>query len=170
VRNLNYKGEEQSKIVAIILHVYLIIMEWNQQKGIEIEEDIFQKSLITNLYRHIVFLKNPAFLDEKEVRWVYTEDQKMFDDGTLAPKHFRVDHNILIPYVTTIDIINIFKLKGLPVSNSKSRLLPLREVIVGPQENADLVECSVREFLEGKGYHSVTVKKSNVPFRPTRPY
>lgn len=161
-----YDKEKQFAIAKIILHIYLTIMEWNQQKGTDVDEDIFGSSLITNLYQQLVFFKNPAFSDEKEVRWVYTEDKKMFPgDDTLAPKRFRLDPNILVPYVTSTDVINMFKAKGFPVGNAQSKLLPLQEVIVGPQENEDLVKKSISEYLNEKGYGFVKVRNSEVPFR-----
>lgn len=159
---VTYKKKNQRKIVEIIFHVYCMITEWNHQKGINVNGHVFQTSLITDLYEQIVFFKNASFSDEKEVRWVYIERPKMFGvDDIVAPKRFREDPkdpNILIPYVTSTDIISMFRAKGFPVANPQSGLLPLREVIVGPQENAELVRRSIREFLQTAGYGSVEVR------------
>jgi hypothetical protein len=139
-----------------------------EQKGIE--DKSLQEALVSSLYMEIVFFKNPAFKDEGEVRWVYTEEQNLLkSEGIpLAPKHFRISHNILVPYATSTEISNLPRGKKSPVAEEDSQLLPLREVVVGPQENANLVKQSIEEFLQENGYDSVAVKKSIIPFRPTR--
>lgn len=104
------------------------------------------------------------------MRWVYSEDPETYDTLgiDLGPKRFRISGSQLIPYVTSTDIKNIIERLSNVESNEKGRKLPITEVVVGPQENAELVSRGVREFLDAQGYKSAKLRKSKVPFRPPR--
>jgi hypothetical protein len=62
---------------------------------------------------------------------------------------FRANKNVLVPYV---------KLGG-------GGHIPLKRVLVGPGHDMALTQRSVELFLEAKGYSSVPVTLSKVPFR-----
>lgn len=112
---------------------------------------------LDRLYRRLIFLKNPAFADEREVRLVYIENPDLFRrvGRPVAPKRFRTRGNLVIPYVRTADLARE------PVDH-----LPIREIVVGPQPNSDLVESGIRQLLAARGYASVTVRSSSIPYRP----
>ena len=77
-------------------------------------------------------------------------------------KQYRISDNKLIPYVSSSNL----KVYGLAREEDKKPKLPISEVVVGPQENMDIVVSGIKELLASKGYGSVKVKKSTIPFRP----
>lgn len=122
-----------------------------------IERD-FSKMLYNALYELIVCFKDQAFLDEREWRFVYSENwpEDLVKD-LRVPTRYRAKGRLVVPFVPMSDLVSKYD----PLSR-----LPLREVIVGPQAEAELVARGVREFLEHEGYHDVVVRQSAVPFRP----
>lgn len=173
-----YKEDQQRKMLANFFHICALISDWDEEKYISNmksrkinggKEDE-PENLLTNLYGHLIFFKNEAFLDEREVRWVYSEDPESYETLgiKLAPKQFRIIGNQLIPYVTSRDIEEIYEQLSDVRSEKEHRNLPITEIVVGPQENPELVRIGIREFMDAHGYKSVTIRNSNVPFRPPK--
>lgn len=109
--------------------------------------------------------KNPAFAEEREVRLVHLLDfeesndfLKLVDAGGHAfgkdcegsPVLFRMRENIPIAF-TEFDFSN------------NNAINPIKEVIVGPKNQASLTAISI--FLETIGIGSVKVKKSKASYR-----
>jgi hypothetical protein len=134
------------------------------------KENIVQKYAIRDLYEYIVYFKNESFSDEKEIRWVYSEDRTVLDSLQIdyAERLFRCKNNQIIPYTTSSSLFSMNPSNKYGSRGQEKSSLPLQEVIVGPQENIDLVLKGIREFLDENGFKSVVVRKSNIPFRPSR--
>lgn len=174
-----YDQNKQKEIIRILFHIFLIISDWDKGKIVhdfkgniikhEEKENLVSKYAIRDLYEYIVYFKNESFSDEREIRWVYSEDRKIHDSFQLdyAERLFRYRNNLIIPYTTSSSLFFVNPSNKYGEQKEKDAL-PLQEVIVGPQENIDLVLKGVREFLDGTGFGSVVVSKSNIPFRPYR--
>jgi len=173
-----YDQKEQMEILKNLFHIFLVISDWDKGKVIrdikgniidhENKDNLVTEYAIRDLYEYIVYFKNHSFADEREVRWVYTEDRKLHDDlqTPYSDKFFRCKNNQIIPYTTSRSLFNVNFSNRYGDKKEKSPL-PLREVVIGPQENMDLVLKGVREFLDENCYTSVEVTKSDIPYRPS---
>lgn len=102
-------------------------------------EEVFKRiSLLLPKFKHL------GFKDEREWRAVV---QRQVDASEL---NFRPSGNKIVPYI---------KLKF-------EEQLPLLSVRVGPGHDQELTAQSLKVFLRSRGYPSVEVKMSEVPFRP----
>jgi hypothetical protein len=110
----------------------------------------------------LAMMKDDAFSDERELRYVYMEDAS----GLLtrfhgrALKRFRTSGHLLVPYTTTKDLSN-----RSSIGEVLEYRLNLHEVIVGPHPHKDLIVSGLREFLDEHGYQDVVVSPSKIPFR-----
>jgi hypothetical protein len=175
-----YDQNRQKEIFKILFHIFLTISDWDEGKIIhdykgnvintDEKENIVQKYAIRDLYEYIVYFKNESFSDEKEIRWVYSEDRTVLDSLQIdyAERLFRCKNNQIIPYTTSSSLFSMNPSNKYGSRGQEKSSLPLQEVIVGPQENIDLVLKGIREFLDENGFKSVVVRKSNIPFRPSR--
>lgn len=106
-------------------------------------------------------MKDAAFSDEREVRFVYQEDPEgpiaRFDGK--APKRFRMAGHILAPYTTTKDIAS----RSSILAGTQSRLT-FDEITVGPHPHAERVRSGIRELLAESGRSGILVNLSTVPF------
>ena len=110
----------------------------------------------------LAMMKDDAFSDERELRYMYLEDKSGFLtslDGR-ASKRFRSSGPLLIPYTTTMDLAN-----RSSIGEASEYRLNLQEVIVGPHPYKDLIVSGIREFLVEHGYSDVVVSPSKIPFR-----
>jgi hypothetical protein len=88
--------------------------------------------------------KHWGFHDEREYRFIIQHD-------TLTDEVcFRVQRNVLVPYVKL---------------GSASSKLPIKVITIGPGKDQALTERSVRIYLDRHGYSGVEIKTSAVPFR-----
>lgn len=87
----------------------------------------------------IVAAKNSAYSYEEEVRLM-----------NLNPTNikFRKQENIIVPYIE----------QHFPKD-------ALQEIIIGPTNNMEQSESSLRTYLDNLGYKHVTIKRSEVPYR-----
>jgi hypothetical protein len=111
---------------------------------------------VVPLYRLLALFKDRSFADEREARYVHIEDPTCTVKGFQknAPTHFRVSGNLLIPYIDSSDLVK-----------EQPDKLRIREVVIGPQANADLLAAALRQFLLSQGYDKVTLRRSSVPYR-----
>lgn len=120
--------------------------------------DIGLQSLYFEL---ITSCKHSDFIDEREVRLFYVEDQSTLNGFDLRPAktRFRKGNGFLVPY-TTIEDIRISTRNDF-----KKERLPIDEVMVGPGPRADLTALSIRRFLDNHGYSDIPVVASPSPYR-----
>lgn len=120
------------------------------------------KMLSGVFYEIVSVLKDDAFRDEREFRFIYQESP-FIEPGMFSPaaKLFRFNGTVLAPYTTAADI---FRSQPNPKGAQFPRVT-ISEVIVGPHPKSGLVAASVREFLASRGYSNVAVHVSKIPFR-----
>jgi hypothetical protein len=109
------------------------------------------------LIKLISFFKDPGFREEDEYRIAYIEDPELFEKigEEPAPKNFRISNGNLIPYVRSSDLPNAFDDK---------KHLSIKKIVLGP--NSDLLlERSIREYLDHKGYGDIEILRSKIPYR-----
>jgi hypothetical protein len=119
----------------------------------------------TGIAFDLAAFKNPAFVEEKEVRLVHVLSfepsngrLKLVDDGGTAfsksavrqPILFRARESVPVPYIE-LDFSDV------------GRINPIKEVIVGPKN--PVLTSAVSVFLETVGVGSVSVKRSNASYR-----
>lgn len=132
------------------------------------EEDKFGlefRTLCRVLSFDLAAYKNPAFVEEAEVRLVHVLDfersndfLKLVDAGGHAfgkdiggePVQFRMRNNLPVPFIE-LDFTN------------DSAVNPIKEVIIGPKNDVLLSTISV--FLETSGIDSVKVRNSAASYR-----
>ena len=114
----------------------------------------------------ITLFKNQAFEDEKEVRLIYCEHKELYEDLGIqcAPKRFRYGKGLIIPFCDTKFLQE--RKKSYSTTDIKEvERLPIEEVIVGPQENQEVLIRGIKEYLIANNYSDVAVKSSSIPFR-----
>jgi hypothetical protein len=152
--NVKYVG--RSKIVTLLSVIRRFSEEYACDRQVmanwwpDDHDDEYAKHLVAELEYHVVNFKNSAFSEEKEVRLVIPHSHADKYNGGLQ---FRMSKFGLIPYLCTGDRIGI---KGI---------LPIKEVIIGPSQNKELVGESVASFMKHRGYKDVEVTLSQVPYR-----
>lgn len=113
-----------------------------------------------NLSNHLAFefinFKHSEYSSEEEIRMAVSSSYLHHFSGI---KH-RVGKDRIIPYITSKDIYNDSFVEHLGTDK-----LPIIEVRVGPAVNQSITAKSIEEYLICKGYDSVKVIKSNVPYR-----
>lgn len=129
------------------------------------EDEIVAGSLYHALWRHIVTCKDPAFVAEREVRFIYTAHDYSQNSTSWYPEHpvprFREHAGRVIPYLSS---------KDLEFSNMKRAgeiaKLPIRSVRIGPTAEPALIARGIRRLLDTHGHEDALVSVSTSPFRP----
>jgi len=104
------------------------------------------------LFHLIGLLKNSAFQEEQEWRYVFPVFVNMPKPPELK---FRSRSNMLVPYIE-------FPLVGDLEGNASFRL---REVIIGPGSEEELAVDAARAFLDSADAKGVAVIHSRIPYR-----
>jgi hypothetical protein len=112
--------------------------------------------------------KNGSFNEEAEWRLIFTPDPGC----TIAPR-FRVRGSMVVPYYSLRDLdtppvaARRRRTAGSrrPATDPAPPKLPISHVTVGPSANKALNVESVRMLLQRRGYPTVSVEASKIPFR-----
>jgi hypothetical protein len=74
-----YDPELQKLLLATAVHVHFQMDRWDEGKPNKNPTyDIFAEGSFDRFFRDLVFFKNPAFAEEKEIRLVYSEPSTLF--------------------------------------------------------------------------------------------
>lgn len=117
----------------------------------EINIDNWGKSLAEDLAFDFIKFKHPDYSSEQEIRMVASS-------ATSAYLQHRVGNERIIPYILSSDIYKNNKYL-------KTDKLPITEIRIGPTFNQDMTVKSIKAYLTNKGYDTVKVLKSDVPYR-----
>lgn len=129
------------------------------------EDEIVADSLYHALWRHIVSCKDPAFVAEHEVRFIYTAHDFSQNGRSWYPEHpvprFRERAGGVIPYLSSrdLDFRNMKRVGEVPK-------LPIRSVRIGPTDEPALIERGIRRLLDTHGHETALVTVSTSPYRP----
>ena len=91
-------------------------------------------------YSFVQMLKNKAFEYENEIR--------LIGDFKRVPVKFREKNGYIIPY------------KEIYFSKEQ-----IKSITLGPCQNMDNAEYSLRQFLDSRGFNHVKINKSRIPYR-----
>ena len=119
---------------------------WNQELPRSVGE------ATAKLFHLIGLLKNSAFQEEQEWRYVFPVFANMPKPPELK---FRSRSSTLVPYIE-------FPLVGDVEGNASFRL---REVIIGPGSEDELAVDAARAFLDSADAKGVAVSHSRIPYR-----
>lgn len=129
------------------------------------EADMVADSLYHSLWHHIVSCKDPAFIAEREVRFIYTAHDFSRRGRSWYPEHpaprFRERAGRVIPYLSSneLDFQNMERIGEIPK-------LPIRSIRIGPTAEPSLVERGIRRLLDAHGHETAVLSVSSSPFRP----
>jgi hypothetical protein len=113
-------------------------------------DENYTKELSLIITHWVAAFKNSAFLQEQEIRMILHYGQiERYHRGLM----FRPTVLGLVPYVCTGD------------RTAPGKKLPLAEVMVGPSPQQELIAQSISTYLTHKGYGSVQISMSAVPYR-----
>jgi hypothetical protein len=130
--------QERERLRAIISSVDL--------GSSDVRDAVADHFIVQNILPLLASVKHPSFREEQEWRLVCVPDADLAADVQFRPSDFA-----LIPY------LNLRFASGA-----------VREIVVGPGDNADLRCKGLDEFLGGgrDAYRHPEVKRSSSPFRP----
>ena len=151
--------ENRAKITTIVRTIRRFAREFatDIKAGREVWPREWSGDLSRMLAVKFINFKHPQYAAEHEIRLVVpTSHVKSFN----GLKH-RVKSDRIIPYA---DLVELYAKLSL-YEDKENRRLPIREVRVGPTANQEVTLRSVSEYLHNKGYDSVRICKSEVPYR-----
>lgn len=105
-----------------------------------LDSDKFKIGSYLLIYSFVQMLKNEAFEYENEIR--------LIGDFKKEPVKFREKNGYIIPY------------KEIYFSKKQ-----IKSITLGPCQNLDNAEYSLRQFLDSKGFEHVMIHKSKIPYR-----
>lgn len=130
------------------------------------QEDSNEFKTFCNVFGYdLSAFKNPAFIEEKEIRFIHLLDfkksndfMKLVDKGGIyfgedrkgEEIKFRIKQDIPTPYIE------------LDFSNN-NKINPIKEVVIGPKN--EVMKTAIRIFLETIGIEKVEINKSNASYR-----
>jgi Protein of unknown function (DUF2971) len=155
-RKVVYRDQAKAKILLVEIRKYALEYQADLAHGNNICEGDWVSQMATWLSMKFINLKHEAYASEQEVRLILPSDHV---DKFHGIKH-RAGKYGIVPYVSTSDWYRNHLRPG-----SEPFRLPIQEVRVGPAANQDALIQSIEVFLANKGYGSVLVRKSDVPFR-----
>lgn len=129
---------------------------------------LYEMVLCDLLMEISVFLKDKAFSQENEVRFVYNRNIQNYDGPThegvaiyqSVESRFRLNKDVIVHYCGSKDI------KSSISSTPQFSKLPIQKVILGPKASRDvLTKKAMKEFLNHNDYDGVDVMTSQIPFR-----
>ncbi len=146
-----YEEEQQKKIIAQVIEEYI-----PKQAGKDLNEILIKGAKnreneeyvtackkfvdITSVYA--MFFKNEAFKEEQEYRFVFKKQKT-------TRVHFREKDGFMIPYIEI---------------QLSDELLPVKEIMVAPQNHIDLAKNGMEYMMQTKGY-DVDVHLSDIKLR-----
>jgi len=89
--------------------------------------------------------KHNGFREEHEYRLVFATKSSQVTDI-----HFRYQRGVAVPYIVLFE--------------DEQVLLPIREIVVGPSQDAELREKAIQLMLVQKGLNPQVVKLSSIPY------
>jgi hypothetical protein len=156
-----YDLQAKRELLSGFLHDWAALRDRDLAAG-AVQPDVYECLPRGGLFELFSMMKDAAFSDEREFRFVYQEDPEgpisRFEGK--APKRFRVAGDILVPYTTTKDLGR----RSSVFDASQSRLT-VHEIVVGPHPHAELIRSGICELLGASGYSGIEVNLSSVPFR-----
>ena len=111
LRSIRYQETVKSKTLRAILEAHAFAYSWDLEHcHLRISHsryrEVVRDLVCSRLVEAITTFKDPAFEDEREYRLAYIPIPIFGEMGrTLAPKHFRVRCGVVLPYLTTSDIL-----------------------------------------------------------------
>ena len=162
LRVLYDESDQIQELLGNFMHIYEVEKSVGFKYGEEFQSHLYQIGLDLCAY------KNPAFREEREIRLTHVcgmvpagKSIKILALGAIDPSGerlsdpletgFRVRKSLIIPYVVA-DYSN------------KSTVNPIKEVVLGPQNENNPVNVEI--FLNTIGVLDVAVRRSTAPYRP----
>lgn len=156
VNKVIYDDKEKVKRILRTIRNYKkeYIVDVEHSNSIDLEN--WGSELAKHLALEFINFKHPEYYSEQEIRMAVSSSHLNHFKGI---KH-RVGKDCIIPYITSKDIYDESFEEHLGTDK-----LPITEVRIGPTANQDMTAKSIEEYLKYKGYDSIKVIKSNVPYR-----
>lgn len=150
-----YDDDKKKRVILSALSRHSIEYKKELLTGntLTLEPNRWARSLAAVLSNAFVTFKHRAFATESEVRVITQSSQIARMNGKIQ---YRVRQGRIVPFVNS----SIFY-----GDTGANRLLPLREVIVGPIAAQSVTIESIRTFLGNTGYSDVPVRPSSIPYR-----
>lgn len=146
-----YEPEEQKKIVKRIISAgiteemelsFADILELGEKN----REDIVYRKACRKFQKtaavYAMFFKNEAFKEEQEYRFIFKKQKE-------TEVLFREKDGFMIPYIKI---------------QLSDKLLPVKEIVVAPQNHIDLAQKGMEYMMAEKGY-DVTISLSSIKLR-----
>jgi len=137
----NYKGEKITKTAFgfTFIVVFLAALCSKNEKSFREQLD---DSGIMSFLQFMIGVKAPAYKYENEIRLLIQPDKDS------KSEMYRCQNNLIVPYIE-----NFFPKKAL------------KEVWIGPTNDMERTEKSLRSYLNSKGFSDVKIYRSTVPLR-----
>ena len=128
-------------------------------------EEVAAMLIIDNIQAYIKYFKHPCFKDENEYRFIFTANQVMIDEGEDYEIQFRTNSKMVIPFIKLENNYQKFY-KNLPEDDPQAHFfeedkrLPIKEIIIGPNLDYELVKEGIEILLNKNGYKDEKATKN----------
>ena len=154
-----YDREVQNKLIDLYAHLAASAYAKDKEGSHASKAESLYARGGEELLEMTAFFKHPTFADEHEARLVHIEDRKVYENLRIErpPHRFRTAGGLLVPYVTTKDLVTL--------PGKYPDRLPIAEIIIGPTRHADVLQRGIERLLASYNYDSVKILRSTAPLR-----
>lgn len=154
---VNYDGDLHRKLAAKIARATLQFFKEGLAKRTGAAQD-WQTEFLGEWDMMLSYLtpmvKDPAFQSEHEYRITYQLKVEDLPDLKFVQKSSLISRHLPLAFASEF-------------GESPSDRLPIKEILVGPSRHKEISAVSVHTLLRQKGYDSVSVEVSTIPFQST---
>jgi len=160
---------------SIIQEYIKILLEYFQSKKELFDwsdndyELLVSRTILEYLEGILASFKHPSFIEEQEFRIEYNIDGNI-NKRNNKELFFRNSDNLIIPYVKLFsklvesEINEIDKLEDF-LNLEQGKMLPIKEIILGPSLDFEMNSLAIEMLLNRNGYEGVKIKPSKIPYR-----
>lgn len=141
IKDINYIAESYiEKLITVLVENYNNCCKYDS------DIDDITSIMADDLSILSMFIKNPLFEHEEEVRFIVCTSLKDIIK-------YRISNGILIPYIELSFKIN-------------TNDTPITELMIGPKNNIDIAKNSLMEYISSLGYDTnyIKINKSEIPY------
>ncbi|WP_294882255.1 DUF2971 domain-containing protein, partial [Sulfurimonas sp. RIFOXYB12_FULL_35_9] len=170
-----YDKTIQQKIIEYGFYIYKIVKEWlfnaknayNSQNNLitnEKKEAGLESLFLRYLEETISFFKHSAFLDEREVRLLYTYDYDFIKKYELHIDKKKFNNK---NYYTSTDTHDMSFENYHEFSQEKYKIkLPIKNIVLGSRvKNKEQIVNQIKEQCQKFGFQNVDIQISDIPLR-----
>lgn len=172
--HIQYNENYQKEYIKTMLESFISFMEgykdeieWTLTHSYEEVSALLIIDMINSFTQHF---KHPSFKDEDEYRFLLEENLAIGNKKRGYEVLFRTNNKMIIPYIKFENMYHKFykdlsEDSPMPTMFDEQKRLPIKEIIIGPNLDFEVVKEGISFLLDKNGYKNVEIKRSEIPYR-----